>query len=124
LTNKEKNQFRKTQEWIQFRENQIKTRGLKCELFGTRLSKRTAQLHHLDPADYTNLDPVKFKLLSPTAHALVEFLALLIHGNTTKVPRLDLLMAWIGPVLPAPERTVQKYYDMIQESVARNKEVL
>jgi hypothetical protein len=31
--------------------------------------------HHLDPENYDNLDPAKFKLLSTTAHDFVEFMA-------------------------------------------------
>ena len=37
-------------------------------------------------------------------------IALLVHGKTTKVPRLSLLLAWIGEFLPKPERIVDKYY--------------
>ena len=93
---------------------ELKVRGLKCELTGVKLTARTAQLHHLDPGNYTVLDHEKFKLLSPTAHAFVEFIALLVHGNKTKVPRLDLLLAWIGPYLPEPERTVDKFYEELR----------
>lgn len=80
-----------------------------------KLYKRTAQLHHLRPAEYDNLDPKLFKLLSPFSHGLVEMIALLVHGNTTKVPRRDKLMEWIGEFLPEPERTVEKYYDELRE---------
>ena len=92
----------------------MKERGLKCELLGMKLYRKTAQLHHLKPGVYDNLDLDNFKLLSPFSHQLVEVLAPLIRGNTTKVPRVDLLMAWIGEFLPEPERTVEKYYEELR----------
>ena len=87
-----------------------------------KLYKKTAQLHHLKPSEYTLLIPENFKLLSPMSHSIVEFMAPLIRGNTTKVPRLGLLMAWIEPFLPEPERTVEKYYaEMKETSLSKTK---
>jgi len=87
---------------------------MNCELLGMKLFKKTAQLHHLKPAEYDNLDPKLFKLLSPWSHALVEFIALLVHGNTTKVPRREALMAWIGEFLPEPEHTARDLMDQLR----------
>jgi len=114
VTNKEKNAFRRTKAWKDFVASQIKERGLRCELFGTKLTAKTAQLHHRRPAEYTNLDPALFKLLSPMAHNLVEFLALVIHGNKTKVPRLQALLDWIGEFLPEPEHTARDYMEQLR----------
>lgn len=119
MTNKEKNSFRRSAKWINFREKEIDKRGLRCELFGVKITRKNAQLHHLEPEFYDNLVPEKFKLLSPTAHALVEFLAPIVYGNLTKIPRIELLLAWIGPFLPKPERTVDKYYKMMEDDYGR-----
>jgi hypothetical protein len=114
MNGKEKTAFRRSKKWLDFRAQEIKRRGLKCELLGMKLYRKTAQLHHLKPSEYDLLIPENFKLLSPFSHQLVEFLAPLLRGNTTKVPRIELLLAWIGEFLPEPERTVEKYYKMMK----------
>jgi len=116
VTNKEKNAFRRTKAWKEFVKRELKARGLRCELTGVKLTARTAQLHHLRPDSYDLLSPPLFKLLSPTAHNLVEFLALVIHGNTTKVPRREALMAWIGEFLPEPEHTARDLMDQLRRT--------
>jgi len=116
MTKTEKTKFRTSPQWIAFRNQEMKRRGMTCELLGMKLYKKTAQLHHLKPREYTLLIPENFRLLSPWSHALVEFVAPLVHGNATKVPRLEILMAWIGPFLPEPERTVERYYAEMKET--------
>lgn len=119
MNSREKNNFRKTKEWKQFVAQEIKRRGPRCELTGVRLTAKTAQLHHLRPGEYSLLQPELFKLLSPTAHAMVEYLALILHGNTTKVPRREALLNWIGPFLPEPEHSARDLMEKLREEYAR-----
>lgn len=114
MTSSEKTKFRQTALWKRFREQLIRKRGLKCELLGTKLTIKTAQVHHLHPEEYDNLRGDWFKVLSPTAHDFVEHVARIVHGHTD-VPNREALLAWIGPFLPTSERTVDKYYRMMEE---------
>lgn len=92
----------------------MKERGMTCELLGMKLYKKTAQLHHLKPQFYDRLIKEDFKLLSPFSHGLVEMIALLVHGNKTKVPRLQALLDWIGEFLPEPEHTARDFMDQLR----------
>lgn len=115
MTSKEKTKFRSSRVWKQFVAQEIKRRGLRCELTGVRLTAGTAQLHHRFPSRYDDLTPENFWLLSPTAHAMVEYLALILHGNTTKVPRREALLNWIGPFLPEPEHSARDLMEKLRE---------
>ena len=117
MTSKEKTRFRQTKAWKDFRTQLLKTRGMRCELLGTPVTKKTAQVHHLRPDQYDNLDPALFQILSPTAHEFVEFVALVLGGKTV-VPNRAVLLAWLGPFLPASERTVDKYYKMMLDDTS------
>ena len=83
MNEKERRNFRQTVAWKRFREQLIKARGARCELFGTKVPAKRLDLHHVDPANYDNLDPAMFKLLSSTAHDIVEFMAVKLAA---KVP--------------------------------------
>lgn len=118
MNSSEKTAFRAKKQWKKFRESLIKTRGLRCELTGVKLTVKNAQVHHLRPDLYDDLRPELFKILSPSAHDFVESMAMVLLGNTTQVPNHYEWMRLLGPFLPKPERTVDKYYQMIRESVA------
>jgi hypothetical protein len=91
--------YRQTKEWKQFREKIVHERDSRCECCG--IKKKGLNLHHLDPANYQDLDPLKFKLLCKDCHNLVEKMARRLHGSkadmiANKEKWLDLL----GPFLP------------------------
>jgi predicted HNH restriction endonuclease len=70
--------------WKNFRLSVIEERGAVCELCGTKYygkQKRSLQLHHLNPAQYDNLDPKDFKLLCSSDHDLVERFAIKLKGS-------------------------------------------
>lgn len=74
----DKNKFRTTKEWKLFRKSLMEERGCYCELCGGKYSgkqQRKLQLHHIDPDNYTNLDPEEFKFLCSSDHDLVERIA-------------------------------------------------
>lgn len=106
MNSKEKTSYRSKKEWKEFREKMLKLRGLKCELTGVKLHAKTAQVHHLRPDLYNQLDPELFKVLSPSAHDFVEFMAPILAGRTTEVPNREAWMALLGDFLPHSERTV------------------
>jgi hypothetical protein len=69
LTSKEKSIFRKTKQWIEFRNATIQKKGNKCELCGY---EKRLTLHHIylnDSAEsYTNLSEERFKVLDANCH--------------------------------------------------------
>jgi predicted HNH restriction endonuclease len=85
LTNrKERTNFRLTVAWKQFRETFVVRENGCCELCGTKYygkQKKSLQLHHLDPAHYDDLNPLKFKLLCSGCHDLVERFAMKLKGS-------------------------------------------
>lgn len=102
MTSKEKTLFRGRKVWKDFKARLLKERGLTCELTGTKLTARTANIHHLRPAEYDNLDPDLFKILSPDAHYLVEKMTLILRGKT-EVPRRAEWLALLDGFLPEKE---------------------
>lgn len=114
MTSKEKTTFRQTVAWKRFREELLRTRGLKCQLSGVKLTLKTAQVHHIFPDEYDNLDPARFAVLSPSMHDFVESIAPIVWGNRTSVPNQESLLAWCGWCLPRVSRSVDKLYkDML-----------
>lgn len=121
MTNAEKNKFRQTKAWRDFREEKIAevkkldpNGKLRCQLSGVPLRDKQANCHHLDETNYTDLQLHNFKILSPTMHTLVEFMALVLNGKNP-VPFREAWMALLGPFLPRVERTVDKYYKMMED---------
>jgi hypothetical protein len=67
--------FRQSKVWALFRIQKLKEVNNTCELCGTQYKgKRTKmlQVHHLDPENYTVLDPKKFKVPCSSCHDLIE----------------------------------------------------
>jgi len=125
-SNEEKNRFRQRKVWEEFAQSMWDSLPVinghkRCQLLGTKLNKKTAQVHHLYPEHYDLLDPTSFKVLSPTAHDLVEHLAKVIHGNASVVPNLDKLMNWIGDFLPAPEGNLKAIYEDMERIKKESK---
>ena len=113
----EKDAFRRKKVWKEFVARLIEERGCFCELCS--LETKALDCHHLDPMEYDNLDPAKFKLLHTNCHSMVEWWAIRIRTARAKgrpVPNEALLLEWIGPFLPEPERSVDKFYAMMEEN--------
>ena len=76
--------FRSSVAWKRFRESIIATQGPVCSLCGTKYTgkqKRMLQLHHLDPANYDDLDPVKFRLVCGSCHDTIERFVIKLKGS-------------------------------------------
>jgi hypothetical protein len=72
---------------------------LTCQLTGTKLTHRTAQVHHLRPDIYDTLEPQLFRVLSPDAHYLVEKMALILRGKNI-VPHREKWLDLLSDFLP------------------------
>lgn len=81
--NAEKDAFRKTKEWKQFRKQIIEERGLECEC--CRKKTKALQLHHIDPAHYTTLDPKMFALVCSFCHKGISDLEKIKPENRLKL---------------------------------------
>ena len=119
MNSSEKTRFRSQKKWKDFTRKLIKTRGMSCELFGVALEKGKAQVHHLDPANYDDLEPSKFKILSPTAHEFIEHIGKIYNGSKTKIPNEELMLVWLKDFLPAPEHNLRA----IMEDLERIKKL-
>lgn len=85
--NKEKDDFRKTKEWRLFRKQIIEERSTYCECCGKKT--KALQLHHIDPAHYTILDPRMFALVCRHCHQAISDLERIKPEN-----RLTLRAEW------------------------------
>lgn len=93
MDQKEKTRFRSSKVWKEFRLLFIKQTGGLCEMCGTKYTgKRLSmlQLHHLDPAHYTLLEPNRFKLCCQPCHDLIERMYVKFNGkNSNLIPYQD-----------------------------------
>lgn len=67
--NKDKENFRKTKEWISFSKKLREERPY-CELCGCK--SKTLQVHHMDEKNYTDLNPEKFMVLCHSCHSYIS----------------------------------------------------
>lgn len=107
MTSKEKNKFRASKQWKEFRNSLLDERGSQCELCGTKYSgrrKKTLQVHHLDPDNYTDLNPDKFVLLCSSDHDLVERVAKKILSKNTELLNQDIWFLLLERFLPFKAR--------------------
>lgn len=81
--NPEKDAFRKTKEWKQFRKQIIEERGLQCECCGKKT--KALQLHHIDPEHYTTLNPDMFALVCSLCHKCISDLERIKPENRRKL---------------------------------------
>jgi hypothetical protein len=69
LTSKEKSIYRKSKEWITFRNQTIQKRGNKCEICGYEKSLTLHHVHLNDSAQsYTNLKEERFRVICMGCH--------------------------------------------------------
>jgi hypothetical protein len=68
--NAEKEAFRRTKEWKQFRIHLIDERGQYCECCGKKT--KVLQCHHADEKNYQDLNPDNFFLLCALCHKCVS----------------------------------------------------
>ena len=87
--NSEKNAFRRSKEWKEFRKKLIEERGQNCEVCG----KKTARLqcHHADDSleNYKNLDPSKFFLVCALCHQAISDLSRIKPENRYRLRKPD-----------------------------------
>ena len=81
--NKDKVEFRKSQEWKDFRKKLLEERGRICECCGKKT--RYLDCHHLDPKHYTDLTPSKFALLCHSCHSCVSDIERIKPENREKL---------------------------------------
>ena len=72
-----------SKEKAKFRQKIIEERGRKCECCGGHCSK--PQLHHMDEAHYTDLNPKKFVLLCSLCHKQISRLERAKRSNWPKL---------------------------------------
>lgn len=112
MTSKEKSKFRSSKVWKDFRRSLIKNRGPQCELCGTKYSGkrlRMLQVHHLDPDNYTDLNPYKFKLVCSSDHELIERISKKVLSKSTDLLNPKLWLILLKGFLPfKPEKILQE----------------
>jgi hypothetical protein len=90
-TSKDKAKFRKTKEWIDFRNKMIGEKKC-CEVCGNNLR---LQCHHIylndAPEEYSNLTPERFAILCHSCHNYFHKLSRTLHRKKNPpVPRDDI----------------------------------
>ena len=82
MKNNAHSKFRTTKVWAEFRQSILDQRPHRCELCGIYKKPKGLQLHHLHPADYTNLsNPDDFALLCSDCHSMIEKMAKRFKGK-------------------------------------------
>jgi hypothetical protein len=80
-----RNKFRARKVWKDFRAGELKARGFRCELCHSKHSGAKSSflnLHHLDPDNYEDLTPSKFRLLCAVCHdEIVETWITRLNGS-------------------------------------------
>jgi hypothetical protein len=71
-SSEKKGEFRWTEKWRKFRAERIAEQKID-PVTKSKLVK-SANLHHMDPLHYDDLDPRKFVVLNPETHKIVEAL--------------------------------------------------
>lgn len=81
MTSKERNKFRSTVTWKNFRLEILKERGIYCECCGMKHKSLTLHHRNMDKTQYTNLsDVTHFSLLCRNCHDFLHH----IHTQTFK----------------------------------------
>lgn len=95
MNSNQKNSFRRTKRWADFRRHIRELFGDKDAITGEKLRKGW-QLHHmdLDADNYSNLDPDRFIPLNPGTHDLIHRLYTFIVYD--KNGRVDRMLEYIG----------------------------
>lgn len=90
LNKEQRTAFLRTKTWGAFRKQLLKERGAMCALCGQRYygkNIKTLHCHHLDPSDYTNLDPQKFAILCKPCH---KYWHRILRRHSGKHPLINL----------------------------------
>jgi hypothetical protein len=81
---KEKALFRGRIAWKRFRDYITEDQGYTCECCGMTyapIRRHILNVHHLDPENYEDLNPDKFRVLCVTCHEFVEHMSKRITGK-------------------------------------------
>lgn len=82
--NEEKNKFRRSREWKNFRKELIELRGTYCECCGKKT--KLLDCHHADEKNYTDLShPEKFFLVCKLCHKCISSLEQINMDNWYKI---------------------------------------
>lgn len=104
--------FRQSKAWKDFRLFMIASVENQCELCGYKYPGALLQVHHLDPGNYTILNPAQFSVLCASDHDLIERFVNRINGRHFIAPCT--IIEWnalIGKHLSNPAR--QKWEEII-----------
>ena len=85
--NKDKNEYRRSKEWKDFRKRLIQERGTYCECCGKKT--KLLDCHHADGEHYNDLNPSKFFLLCKLCHKCVSSLEIIKRDNWYKIRKSD-----------------------------------
>lgn len=81
--NKEKNAFRRTKRWRDFRKQLIEERGQICQCCGKKT--KILDCHHADEEHYDDLNPDKFFLVCKMCHKCISDLERIKPENWYKI---------------------------------------
>lgn len=65
-----KEEFRKTKEWLDFRDDMKDIQ--KTDQLTLKPLRKGWNLHHCDPKNYEDLDPIKFECVNKTSHRIIH----------------------------------------------------
>jgi hypothetical protein len=81
--NEEKNRFRRSKEWKDFRKKLIQERGTYCQCCGKKT--KILDCHHADEEHYKDLNPEKFFLVCKMCHKCISALEMIKPENWYKI---------------------------------------
>lgn len=85
--NKEKNAYRRTKEWKDWRKRLLEERGTYCQCCGKKT--KILDCHHADEEHYKDLDPEKFFLVCKLCHKCISALEQIKPENRKKIRNED-----------------------------------
>lgn len=85
--NEEKNAYRRTNEWKDWRKRLIEERGTYCQCCGKKT--KILDCHHADEEHYKDLDPDKFFLVCKLCHKCISALEQIKPENRKKIRNED-----------------------------------
>lgn len=85
--NKDKEAFRRSKEWKDFRKRLLLERGTYCACCGKKT--KFLDLHHMDEEHYTDLDPDKFVFVCKLCHKCISALEQIKPENRKKIRKPD-----------------------------------
>ena len=85
--NEEKNAYRRTKEWKDWRKRLLEERGTYCQCCGKKT--KILDCHHADEEHYKDLDPDKFFLVCKLCHKCISALEHIKPENRKKLRNED-----------------------------------